>query len=466
MISYTDTEPPVLIDCPTDTILDPDLPTYTWTDPTIIDDCGASLSYSIPNGSIFPVGQTVVTAFATDMCGNIDSCNFTVTVPEEVQLMCPPTSQRCVDTLLTIPLPDAISDCPLCADSPEDCITIMTSVDDIRVEGEVIIYDITYVARDLCNTDDTCSTTIVLDNNSFVDCPADIVIEAPPFGFTDVSWTVPTYETCCDVCIVRQIPGFLYMGQFGESFYYCSYARVNWDKANREAQDIGGHLVAINSEAENEFLSRRLIDREAYIGLNDLAEEGNYQWTSGDPFLYSRWKNSQPNGGERENVTEMDAQGYWYDVDGRDRREFVVEITDCVQVTQVAGPEPGSRFRLGTTTVTYAGADGCGNRDLCSFSVTLLPFSGNELDTSSPRSQAAELVITPNPTTSFLQLKSRQKFTRVQIFNMQGQILRYWYFSGVSEKRLDIEDLPKGVQLIKVSFADGSEKTEKIVLLD
>ena len=467
MISLVDTVPPVLVACPTDTILDPDNPTYTWLDPLVVDDCGATLSYNIPNGSVFPVGQTVVTAFATDVCGNIDSCSFTVTVPDEVQLICPPTTQRCVDTLVTIPLPEAISDCPLCMEDPANCITISTTINDIRREGEEIIYDITYVARDLCNTDDSCSTTIVLDNNSFVDCPPDIVIEAPPFGFTDVSWSPPTYETCCDVCIVRQLPGFLYMGQLGDSYYYCSYARVSWEKANREAQDIGGHLVAINSAAENEFLSRRLIDIRAYIGLNDRAMEGDYQWTNGDPFSFASWKNTQPDGGQNENVTEMDAQGYWYDVDGRDRREFVVEVSECVQVTQIGGPEPGSRFRVGTTTITYAGADGCGNRDICSFDVTLLPFQEEAAEqTAITRSSSTELTIAPNPTNTYLEVTSNRNLTSVQIFSMQGQVLRTWHIKSSTTKRLDVSDLPPGVQFIKVALSDGTEEIRKVILLE
>ena len=464
IIALIDTTSPVLIDCPVDTILDPDQPLYTWIDPTILDDCEATLSYSIPNGSIFPSGQTRVTAFATDVCGNIDSCSFIVTVPEEVQLICPPSTQRCVDTLLTIPLPDAMSDCPLCAENPTDCITISTMIDDVRREGEIIVYDITFIARDLCNTDDTCSTSIILDNSSFVDCPADIIIEAPPFGFTDISWSPPTYESCCDACIVRQIPGFLYMGQLGESFYYCSFARTTWDKANREAQEIGGHLVAINSEEENEFLSRRLIDRTAHIGLTDRVTEGDYRWTNGDPFSFSSWKSTQPDGEEGENVAEMDAQGFWYDTDGRDRREFVVEISDCVQVTQIQGPQPGSRFRVGTTTITYAGADGCGNRDICSFDVTLLPFSGNEVGAIT-RSVSHELIITPNPAHTLVGISTGStEVLSVQIYSMQGQLLRTWSLSGNTTEQLDISDLSQGVHLVKAAYVDGSFDTAKLVI--
>ena len=469
LISYNDVDPPIIINCPEDVILDPDNPVHSWEDPTVIDDCEFSLTYSVPSGSTFPTGQTIVVATAIDLCGNTDSCQFVVTVPDRVRLMCEPSSLRCVDTLLLsdVPAPMAMSDCPLCIANPASCITITTVIEDIRTIDEQTIYDILHVASDLCNTEDSCRTQVILDNSSFVDCPEDIVMQAPPFGFTDVSWPEPTYESCCDICIPRQIPGFLYMGQLGDSYYYCSFARVNWQKANRSAEDLGGHLVAINSEAENEFISRRLIEREAYIGLNDLAVEGNYTWTSGESLSFSNWKPSQPDGGDAEDVVEMDAQGFWYDVSGRVKREFVVEITDCNQVTQIGGPEPGSRFRLGTTTITYMGEDGCGNIDTCSFDVTLLPFEAPQETAGARSSRSTSIEISPNPTNSTLFIESGKGVMKsLQIINAQGQALRTWHTSGTDRQSLDIADLPRGVHFIKIILDSGTIETHKIMLVN
>lgn len=53
----------------------------TWSSPIAFDNCSAvTYSYSIPNGSLFPVGDTTVTAYATDAAGNVDSCSFSVSV--------------------------------------------------------------------------------------------------------------------------------------------------------------------------------------------------------------------------------------------------------------------------------------------------------------------------------------------------------------------------------------------------
>jgi len=259
------------------------------------------------------------------------------------------------------------------------------------------------------------------------------------------------------------------MGQLGDSHYYCSYARVNWRKAQKEAAEIGGHLVVINSEEENEFIARRLIEREAYIGLHDQTTEGTYTWVNGDPLNYTKWKPSQPNGGESENVAEMDAQGYWYDVSGNMKREFVVEVAGCDQVTQIGGPEPGSKFRVGSTTITYRGEDGCGNVDTCSFEVILLPFiqddaAEDEEPTAITRSVQSRIVIRPNPASDFIDITANTMLTGAQIFSIDGRLLKSWTWSRNSFKRLDVSDLSSGVHVLSVMSEDQERTTQKVVI--
>ncbi|MFK8058022.1 MAG: HYR domain-containing protein [Saprospiraceae bacterium] len=53
----------------------------TWTEPVAFDNCSpVTYSYSATNGSMFPVGDSTVTAYATDASGNVDSCSFSVSV--------------------------------------------------------------------------------------------------------------------------------------------------------------------------------------------------------------------------------------------------------------------------------------------------------------------------------------------------------------------------------------------------
>jgi hypothetical protein len=56
-------------------------PLVTYTAPTITDNCGGVASYGSPiPGGAFPVGVTMISYYAMDSVGNIDSCSFALTV--------------------------------------------------------------------------------------------------------------------------------------------------------------------------------------------------------------------------------------------------------------------------------------------------------------------------------------------------------------------------------------------------
>ena len=71
-----------------------------------------------------------------------------------------------------------------------------------------------------------------------------------------------------------------------------SYKRVHcesWDDAQAKAVTEGAHLVAINDAAEQEWLVSIFGTAPYWIGLTDVAKEGEWGWTSGEPATYSHW---------------------------------------------------------------------------------------------------------------------------------------------------------------------------------
>lgn len=93
-----------------------------------------------------------------------------------------------------------------------------------------------------------------------------------------------------------------------------------WQSAESECQAWGGHLVSINTAMENAFVWG-LTDEcpapgtVAFIGLNDLATEGVYQWIAGDAVTYTNWYDGEPNNAGDEDVTEMLLfNGTWNDI--------------------------------------------------------------------------------------------------------------------------------------------------------
>ncbi|NLG19673.1 MAG: S8 family serine peptidase, partial [Fibrobacter sp.] len=75
-----------------------------------------------------------------------------------------------------------------------------------------------------------------------------------------------------------------------------------WDRgimelAERFADYLGGHIVTINNQEENDFVQSYLQEYPYYryaIGLNDLDTESEFIWISGETTDYSNWAEGQP----------------------------------------------------------------------------------------------------------------------------------------------------------------------------
>ncbi|KAJ7991859.1 hypothetical protein DPEC_G00288230 [Dallia pectoralis] len=62
----------------------------------------------------------------------------------------------------------------------------------------------------------------------------------------------------------------------GGKCYFFSTDSLNWTQSRDRCVSMGGHLVIINSQEEQTFLSSR--DFRLWIGLNDLKTEGQWLW--------------------------------------------------------------------------------------------------------------------------------------------------------------------------------------------
>ena len=91
-----------------------------------------------------------------------------------------------------------------------------------------------------------------------------------------------------------------------EGHTYHLLQRSLFAEAEAEAILLGGHLVTIDSEAENQFIVDTFgatATAEApssivslWTGLNDVQNEGQFVWTSGDPVSYTNWHTTEPAG--------------------------------------------------------------------------------------------------------------------------------------------------------------------------
>ena len=122
------------------------------------------------------------------------------------------------------------------------------------------------------------------------------------------------------ICFTRQAIAEVLVGPVifpdnGHTYYFLDHA--TWTESQIEATELGGNLATLNDlEEENFILSFRGPGfLEFWIGLSDAGSEGVYQWASGEPLEYVRWRDGEPNGGVFENYvhTWPDGSG-WNDV--------------------------------------------------------------------------------------------------------------------------------------------------------
>jgi hypothetical protein len=233
---------------------------------------------------------------------------------------------------------------------------------------------ISYLVTDACGTELSCSFTVTVDESVHLVCPGDYTFTCPA-GATNVTayWDTPELETCCTGCDSGndEIAGYMYMGSYGGSKYYCSLANATWPAANSISKSHGGYLAEINDAYENAFLANILTLQRAWIGLNDAGSEGSFKWSTGSAPTYTNWYANQPNNTNNyQDYVAMLNDGQWNDEYNNIAMEYIMEIP-CSSVVQIGGPSSGSSLPIGVTTITYAGIDACGNTDTCSFDITI-----------------------------------------------------------------------------------------------
>jgi hypothetical protein len=115
---------------------------------------------------------------------------------------------------------------------------------------------------------------------------------------------------------------------------------MSWTDAEAYANSLGGHLVVINSQAEQDLLVSEFGGTEPlWIGLTDLQINGVYQWVNGDPLTYTNWLAGEPNNLGYEHYGEMNWQlpGKWNNATNLPPGRGIVELA----------PEPAAALSLG-----------------------------------------------------------------------------------------------------------------------
>ncbi|MEM9947094.1 MAG: lectin-like protein, partial [Cyanobacteria bacterium P01_D01_bin.36] len=108
--------------------------------------------------------------------------------------------------------------------------------------------------------------------------------------------------------------GIVYNG----SEYVLTNSRASWTSAQAQAEALGGNLVTINDAAEANWLQSQFDNGQSFwIGINDRAQEGRFEWASGEAVDYTDWRNGGPDnyGNQDYGVIEWEGTGgsQWQD---------------------------------------------------------------------------------------------------------------------------------------------------------
>lgn len=145
---------------------------------------------------------------------------------------------------------------------------------------------------------------------------------------------------------------------------------ISWDDAEAFAIEQGGHLVTINDAAEEAWILDNFpivdgpimgesLHQYLWTGLNDIASEGTFEWTSGEPVTYTNFLDGEPNNFEdSEDVVGLirPGEGGWIDFQ-QDVGNFFNfgPFSGLVEISPI--PEPASAtlliglFGLGCATL-------------------------------------------------------------------------------------------------------------------
>src|SRR6266542_682232 len=139
-----------------------------------------------------------------------------------------------------------------------------------------------------------------------------------------------------------------------------------WTQSENEAIALGGHLVTINDDAENNWVYDTFgqfggVRIALWLGLTDRQAEGSFVWVSGETSSYTHWSQGQPdNNGGGENFAHMWFPGfnpgfggpydrYWNDLSDIDSVHFhpvcgVVELSSPPTPLPAAATQPADQF--------------------------------------------------------------------------------------------------------------------------
>ncbi|PPT05539.1 hypothetical protein CKA32_006864 [Geitlerinema sp. FC II] len=145
--------------------------------------------------------------------------------------------------------------------------------------------------------------------------------------------------TIADSSTITRYGSFIYENPDTGNLYIVT-ERDTWHGAQAQAEALGGHLVTINDQAEQDWLLDTFGTEEwLWMGMTDdevYSSSGEYTWVNGEPVTYTNWHPSEPNNGGingnedfghfNHNPGSFPTEGKWNDLSGSSHLYGIAEI--------------------------------------------------------------------------------------------------------------------------------------------
>ena len=128
--------------------------------------------------------------------------------------------------------------------------------------------------------------------------------------------TIPTNDMAAD-----QKGNYNYLGERDTSKYYLSNATLTYMEARDLAASLGGYLVSIKTQEENQWLIDNSPEQNFWLGLDDIREESEpivggavdktkFKWNDGTSLDWEGFPGAEPNDNEKNAATNSPGEDY------------------------------------------------------------------------------------------------------------------------------------------------------------
>jgi len=157
---------------------------------------------------------------------------------------------------------------------------------------------------------------------------------------------------------------------------------MRWHAARDYCTALGGHLATIGTASENDFVYN-LASGGGWLGATDEAQEGVWQWVTGEAWSYTNWAPHEPNNGvwpghdgpyEHYLNFKPEHPGQWNDVPDHES-PFICEWESSTPA-DLARLAVGKQYNLAIGDLTTKGWDNTNHRFMNPEEITGLDCSG------------------------------------------------------------------------------------------